>query len=328
MLELTENQHQGAELWHSWEILTPADRGSYIQMYSASDKGRTSYVLSKTETEGDLYAQAMSSDVTQNGWWYYDVRGSVVKVSLTGQEEGLWRWLGDLGGKAAHGYLQEGVPFRIWRCISFSLFENRFGCFQSGADGRGNRMMQILRAALRPPFWGGTGNHWSWKMYLKWSGLSRSSFHCRGSMNKVCQRKDRFLVVLHLFCTLSCNLELGKIITVIKMHKNLHPSQDFALRFCFVRNSNKMSTVILHENGAQGNDLQSFRKKLAFTLKLTNSSWKKKRTCAIFCCPSSLDPYIWERRTGEATLVGKLPPSRSCNLENFPCSRVVKIYSS
>lgn len=101
MLELTENQHQGAELWQSWEILTPADRGSYIQMYSASDKGRTSYVLSKTETEGDLYAQAMSSDVTQNGWWYYDVRGSVVKVSLTGQEEGLWRWLGDLGGKGS-----------------------------------------------------------------------------------------------------------------------------------------------------------------------------------------------------------------------------------
>lgn len=95
-------------------------------------------------------------------------------------------------------------------------------------------------------------------------------------MNKVCHRKDKFLVVLCPFCTLSCNLELGKIKTVIKVHKNLHPSQDFALGFCFVRNSNKTGTVILRENGAEGNDLQSFRKKFSLTLKLTNSSWKKK----------------------------------------------------
>lgn len=118
------------------------------------------------------------------------------------------------------------------------------------------------------------------------------------------------------------------------MHKNLHPSQNFALGFCFVRNSNKTGTVILQENGADSNDLQSFRKKFAFTLKLTNSSWKKKKsvlalhTCVIFCCPSSLDLLIGEGRTGEATLVGKLPPSKPCNSENFPCSRVVKIYSS
>lgn len=68
------------------------------------------------------------------------------------------------------------------------------------------------------------------------------------------------------------------------MHKNLHPSQNFALGFCFVRNSNKTGTVILHENGADSNDLQSFRKKFAFTLKLTNSSWKKKKKKVYLHC--------------------------------------------
>lgn len=96
----------------------------------------------------------------------------------------------------------------------------------------------------------------------------QAGFHYVGSMNKMCQGKDRPLIVVCIFCTLSCNLEPGEIKTIKKKAQNFTVSLLWILhllRFCFVRNPDKTGIVGLHENGAERNDLQSFWRKFTFT---------------------------------------------------------------
>lgn len=82
-----------------------------------------------------------------------------------------------------------------------------------------------------------------------------------GSMNKVCQGKYRHLVVVSIFCNLSCSLEPGEIKTIKEEAQNF---TDFLfwilhlLRFCFVRNPDKTGMVGFHESSAEGNVIQSF----------------------------------------------------------------------
>lgn len=82
-----------------------------------------------------------------------------------------------------------------------------------------------------------------------------------GSTNKVCQGKYRHLVVVSIFCNLSCSLEPGEIKTIKEEAQNF---TDFLfwilhlLRFCFVRNPDKTGMVGFHENSAEGNVIQSF----------------------------------------------------------------------
>lgn len=95
----------------------------------------------------------------------------------------------------------------IWRSVYFNLLESRFGCFQSGIDGGEGE--QISGAVLRHELQGGCREPVNTKNGCKVEQTFRDGFHYVESIIKVCQVKDRPLVVVYIFCTSSCNVEPG-----------------------------------------------------------------------------------------------------------------------
>lgn len=177
---------------------------------------------------------------------------------------------GGVKGKATQAF---GAPFLLL-CLRADL-----GAFRVELT-RG----QISRALLRHQLQGGTLRASGHEKWMQSRTVFQTGFHYVRSMNKVCQGKDRPLVLVRIFCNLSCNLEPGEIKTILKKAQSftvfllwiLH-----LLRFCFVRNPDKTGIVGLHENGTEGSDLQSFWRKFTFTQKVTHFYWENTRALRV-----------------------------------------------
>lgn len=89
---------------------------------------------------------------------------------------------------------------------------------------------QISGVVLRHQLQGGMLRFSEHEKWMQSRTVFQGGFHYVGSMNKVCQGKDKPLVVVCVFCTLSCNLEPGEIKTIKKKGIKLYsfPSLDFA----------------------------------------------------------------------------------------------------
>ena len=135
--------------------------------------------------------------------------------------------------RTKYGYLQGGVKGKATQ-----VFGGRFLCLGAGLGAFGVELVegQISRAVLRHQLQGGTLRASEQEKWIQSRTVFQDGFDYVRSMNKVCQGKDRLPVVVHIFCTLSYNLEPGEIKTIEKRHKILQFSasgfcacSDFAL---------------------------------------------------------------------------------------------------